>query len=639
MGNAKASERESGQKYRLSRFFCIYTWPVGVWGHTFSIITMNCPKALAMRRLLLVVFLFVAPLSVLSKDNGRQRNFIYILDCTKSMVGYNDAPKVWETTKGFLKKNIESERAKNPSSKIVILPFQEKVLGVICGEAKNFDWATCEKTLDGYVDNVTRTNICGAWSAAVSKYIDKRYDNSVVLLTDGHDNMADEVVRIAELSRLIKEFCGKYGNTQGFYVELTSAAMLPDVLRDIIEQCESLHIINASDGIPIFGAFQGNTFTVNTRDLPVKQQVEFTNAGRFMAQLRSAENDFVKIELEGNKIENGKAVLVISKNDNYKNVEALNRAIKESGNSLVSFSINSSEVEISNPEMTMRLCTAPVRALNIKAVSKDKSLSATLERTSPFLWVKPSPTDTLRWILNPEFNHQAINDNASVEFGISANTDLEGCALLFDGKEIAADSIIRITPGSNGLIELVVPSDKADGNVILRFDQVSKAINLDKINDVRQGNFSFSINGEYQTSMSVVELIFWILAALILVFIILWFVWLRNQIYPKFKSGVISVQTPYFANIRVRGARMVVMAPTPRRQSWMNKLIKGRVIYHMNAAWPCECRVTPSGKNLRFGCPSSQIVSDPAPVWHRGENYKLRDTANGGKTTIEIDIN
>lgn len=599
---------------------------------------MNCPKAPAMRNLLLIVFLFMASLNVLSQENGRQRNIIYVLDCTKSMKGYNGAPDVWETTKGFLKKNIESERKKYPSSKIVLLPFQERVLGVICDEAKRFNWDACEKALDGYIEKPTPTNICDAWSAAI-KYIDGRYDNSIVLLTDGHDNIggvANEGARIAELSRLMSEFCGKYGNTQGFYVELTSAAVLPDGLRKIIEQCESLHIINASDGIPTFGAFQGNTFTVNTRDLPVKQQVEFTNAGHFIAQLGSAENDFVRIKLDGNKIENGKAVIVVSKKDKYKSVEALNHAINESGNSSVSFSINSSEVEISNPEMTMRLCTAPVRVLNIESVSKDRSVSAMLERTSPFLWVKQNPTDTLRWNLYPEFNAQAVKDNASVEFGISANVDLEGCALLYDGKEIAADSIIRITPNSNGFIELVVPCDKGDGSVILRFDQVSKAINLDKINDVRQGNFSFSLNGEYKTSMSLIEWIFWILVTLIVLFIIMWFAFVRNQKYPKFKQGVISVQSPYFANIRVRGSRMVVMTPTPRKQGWIGKLVKGRVIYHVNATWPCECQITPSGKSFRFSCPSSRIVSDPAPVWHRGESYKLRDTADDGKTIIDI---
>lgn len=386
------------------------------------------------------------------------------------------------------------------------------------------------------------------------------------MLTDGKDNIGG----VSKLAKLIKGFCGKY-NTHGFYVELTNAAVLPTELRDIIEQCESLHIINASDGIPQFGAFQGNLFTVNTRDLPVKQQVEFTNADYFRAQLGNVNNDFIKIELEGNKIENGKAVFVISRNDKYKNVEALNHAINGSDNSSVSFSIKSSEVEVLNPEMTMRLCTAPVRALNIKAISKDRCMSTELERTRPFLWVKQDPVDTLRWILNPEFNAQAVNDNASVEFGISANVDLADCALLFDGKEIAADSIIQITPNSNGLIELVVPSDKADGNVMLRFDQVSKAINLDKINDVRQGNFSFSLNGEYKTSMPLLEWIFWILVALIVLFIIIWFAFVRNRIYPKFRQGVISVQTPYFANIRVRGSRMVVLTPMPRKKSLKNK--------------------------------------------------------------------
>lgn len=626
-----ALKRRNGNDTDPALFLYTYVACGGSAATHFSIITMNCPKALAMRKLLLIVFLFLASLNVLSQENGRQCNIICILDCTRSMIGYNNAPNVWSTTKDFIKNTIESECKKHPSSKIVLLPFQGKPLDPFCAEAKDFNWVTCEKTLDEYVNNITATNICDAWSTAI-KYIDKRYDNSIILLTDGKDNIGG----VSKLAKLIKGFCGKYNNTHGFYVELTNAAVLPTELRDIIEQCESLHIINASDGIPQFGAFQGNLFTVNTRDLPVKQQVEFTNADYFRAQLGNVNNDFIKIELEGNKIENGKAVFVISRNDKYKNVEALNHAINGSDNSSVSFSIKSSEVEVLNPEMTMRLCTAPVRALNIKAISKDRCMSTELERTRPFLWVKQDPVDTLRWILNPEFNAQAVNDNASVEFGISANVDLADCALLFDGKEIAADSIIQITPNSNGLIELVVPSDKADGNVMLRFDQVSKAINLDKINDVRQGNFSFSLNGEYKTSMPLLEWIFWILVALIVLFIIIWFAFVRNRIYPKFRQGVISVQTPYFANIRVRGSRMVVLTPMPRKQGWIDKLVKGRVIYHVNAAWPCECQVTPSGKNLRFNCPSSRIVSDPAPVWHRGESYKLRDMANDDKTTIDI---
>lgn len=597
----------------------------------FSIITMNCPKTPAMRKLLLIVFLFLASLNVLSQENGRQRNIICILDCTRSMIGYNNAPNVWSTTKDFIKNTIESECKKHPSSKIVLLPFQGKPLDPFCAEAKDFNWVTCEKTLDEYVNNITATNICDAWSTAI-KYIDKRYDNNIILLTDGHDNIGG----VSKLAERINDFCGKYKNTHGFYVELTNAAVLPTELRDIIEQCESLHIINASNGIPQFGAFQGNLFTVNTRDLPVKQQVEFTNADYFRAQLENEKNDFVKIELEGNKIENGRAVLVISKGEKYKNVEALNHAINESCNSSVSFSINSNEVEISNPEMTMRLSTAPARTLNIKAISNDRCMSTELERTRSFLWIKQNPTDTLRWILNPEFNTPAIKGNASVEFGISANADLEGCVLLFDGKEIETDSIIRISPNSKGIIELVIPRDKTDSKIGLRFDQVSKAINLDKINDIRQGNYSFNLNGEYNTSASLLEWIVWILAALIILFIIIWFAFVRNLIYPKFRQGVISVQTPYFANIRARGSRMVVLTPMPRKQGWIDKLVKGRVIYHVNAAWPCECQVTPSGKNLRFNCPSSRIVSDPAPVWHRGESYKLRDTANGGKTTIDI---
>lgn len=39
----------------------------------------------------------------------RERNYIYLLDCTKSMKGYNNAPDIWEPTKNYLKTDIERQ--------------------------------------------------------------------------------------------------------------------------------------------------------------------------------------------------------------------------------------------------------------------------------------------------------------------------------------------------------------------------------------------------------------------------------------------------------------------------------------------------------------------------------------------------
>jgi hypothetical protein len=160
--------------------------------------------------------------------------------------------------------------------------------------------------------------------------------------------------------------------------------------------------------------------------------------------------------------------------------------------------------------------------------------------------------------------------------------------------------------------------------------------NIDRINGARPDNTTLTLEGKYTTSMSAVEIIFWTVIALLVLFLILWFAFIRNQKYPKFTRGIINVQSPYFASVRVKGARMVVLSSRVQAQGWFNKVWCGRIIYHANAAWPCEVQITPAGKNMRFRCPSGLLISDPSPVLTRGETYKIINTAD---STSKIDIN
>jgi hypothetical protein len=217
---------------------------------------------------------------------------------------------------------------------------------------------------------------------------------------------------------------------------------------------------------------------------------------------------------------------------------------------------------------------------------------------------------------------------------LKSSTDLSNYTILVNGN-ILRDSLITITPNDPAIIELVIPQSVKDNNVKLTLTEID-SYNLDRINGFRPDNTTFILDGKYTTSMSIVELIFWIVIGLIVLFIVLWFAFIRNQKYPKFSRGIINIQSPYFASIRVKGARMVVLSPRSQVQGWFDKLWRGRVIYHINAAWPCEVEITPAGKNMRFRCPSGQLISDPSPLLTRGEAYKIINTSD---STSKIDIN
>lgn len=566
------------------------------------------------------------------QSSSRQRNTIYVLDCTGSMNGYNGAPNIWQPTKQFLKSELDKEARENPNAKVVILPFQDKVHHPIHVDLKNIAWPRLENVLDGYVKQLTGTNICDSWLQA-EKYIDQSCDNYIVLMTDGQDNAGGKPNGNQRLAQILKAFCGKYKNTKGFYVELTQAASLPANIRNVIDVCDDLTSIDASHGIPSFGCYSSDVIEINTRDLPTDITLGFSNSGTFTAELGNAQNQFVSFSIKGNHISQGKITIHVESKFGD-NIEALNRAI---GQPSIEFPlvINSNEVIITNPEIDVVLNTKPMRQLNVK-VDDNKTASASAVHIKPFLWVKGNAQDTLRWDLAPEFNEQAKSDLSSAMFRLKANSNLKEYELLYNGFAIP-DSIIEISSDGKAILEVVVPARNKDDKVNLEMIEIHSN-NLDRINGERPDGMKLNLEGDYQAKTSITEIILWILCGLIILWLLLWFLFIRNQKYPKFKRGRITIQSPYFANLKATGYRKIVMSSRKKEQGAFDKIWRGKILYHCNTEWTSEVEIVPSGKSMRFRCPSGELISDPDPLWTAGGTYKVINP-NAPSKKIEININ
>lgn len=157
---------------------------------------------------LILLLALMTSVSVLAQ---RERNYIYLFDCTKSMIGFNGSPNIWQPTKDYLKRDLEKHTT---GTTLHIIPFQGKVLPSFNFSAEQFNdkkWKDIEGQLDKDVQNITNTNICDAWDA-IDGYIDSHKDNYIVLLTDGLDN----VKGMDALAEKLKKWCGKYPNTYPF---------------------------------------------------------------------------------------------------------------------------------------------------------------------------------------------------------------------------------------------------------------------------------------------------------------------------------------------------------------------------------------------------------------------------------------
>lgn len=559
--------------------------------------------------------------SAVFQIQGRQRNTIYVLDCTGSMNGFNGSPNIWEPTKAFLKSELEKEAKENPNARVTILPFQDKVLHPIVVNLNHIAWSNLENILDNYLKNITATNICDSWLEA-EKYIDQSCDNYIVLMTDGHDNIggtSNEPNRIALLEKILRNFCGKFENTKGFYVELTSAATLPNGIQNAIDICDDLYKIDATDGIPSFGCTSEEVIAINSRDLPTDIVLGFSNSGTFNTTLSVDNNSYLKFSIVGNQIKQGKITIHIESKFGD-DIEALNKAIDAPSENFL-LQLQSDEVIITNPNLNVVLNTTPLRSLDLATSNFD------IERVKPFLWIKGNPSDTLRWDLKTEFTDEAIKDNSSAKFKVRSNNDLNDYIISFNGETLSKDSTIVIKPNQPSIIEFIIPNTSKDGEYSLSLNEI-RSNNLDRLNGKSPSNSQIILDGHLKTSISILEIIVWSICGLIVLFLLGWFLFIRNQKYPKFNKGIITIQSPYFATIRVKGHRKIVFTSKSQTQGFFDKLWKGKILYHVNPIWPSDIEITPSGKNMRFRTFSNTLICTPQPLLMRGLSYEITDTKN-----------
>ena len=65
----------------------------------------------------------------------------------------------------------------------------------------------------------------------------------------------------------------------------------------------------------------------------------------------------------------------------------------------------------------------------------------------------------------------------------------------------------------------------------------------------------------------------------------LWFLFGRWIVYDYIKVGSIRITEPYYTSRRIKGARQVVFTNKVTKQSFLNRLFTGTVIYEINPIW------------------------------------------------------
>lgn len=571
-----------------------------------------------------IVFL-LSLITYVSVMAQRERNYIYLLDCTKSMIGFNGSPTIWVPTKNYLRSELDKHI---PGTSLHVIPFQGVPLPSFNFNAEDFNnkkWNNIEETIDKYVEQVTGTNICDAWDA-MDGYIDHHKDNYIILLTDGKDTKRG----MEAVAKKLSDWCGKYPNTYAFYVQLTQAAIDPSVAK-VINICDNEFIVDASEKIIGFGSFDnGLIIYANTLNLNKVHKIAFSAVGKYVAKAVCTDPYF-DVKVIDNKIEGGVVpVQIVAR----KPIADINSALSEIYN--FTFDVQSDEVNIINPTVKVQMTNKPERALELLSDETDMGKAKWYDS---FLFWEASDPDTLSVDLKAVFNDEAKKDGAVIQLQVSDEKGAKDFRLLYNGKEVEDGKFMLISQDkASSILSIIFNPDAKEGKRYFNV-MISAKHELDKINDQPVEDYAITLRAKYSVVWNPLKTILMWMVILVLAALLLWFLIMKRLFFPTIGVKTIQINSPYFSKINVKGKRRVVFTNKKMTQGIISKIFKGEILYKKNEIWtsPLGFEAGAKKRTLRV-LRTKDYTFDPYTSLLKAPNDYVIENVND-KTKIEITIN
>ena len=526
---------------------------------------------------IIVLLLILLPITLLAQ---RQRNYVYIFDCTESMERDNH---IWEPAKQFMKEDIEQL---DENANVTIVLFHQSTSTPIRFKAKVFSWKDIEATCDRMFKESKRTGICNAWDFGL-KYIDRNRNNYLYLFTDGIENVHSQ--RTDAVCQRIKNWCNQAPNNFAFFVALGKEMKNKPEVKKLIEatkSCDRAFFVDNKHPAP-FGAFDRTSFNVNChslRELPTG----FSDYGTFDASVE-CQDEYYSIKLKDGKIKEGKAIFILKQNK------------QPSDNYQIHFKIkaNPEVLNICNPDIYVNIDTRDLANLDMgqpSGVTEGQYDAGQAETYPSFLFWKGKDTDVVKADLSAIFNEQAKKQSCSLKVSLKLPSEIKGkCSLYYNGEKIDHSFIIKATD-KESIIDIKVPHELAQKDFVIGLK--GKSDNLETINAEESKGYESSIYFEHEINWNPLQTILLWLSILILALFALWFVLLKSLLYPKIRLSRLELSSKkgYYVNKKINGVRRVVVTNKRKEQNLLNKLFTGEVLYIVNEIWTSPWELLPKGR-------------------------------------------
>lgn len=591
-------------------------------------------KAHAFILLILLMMAVAAPVA----QGQRQRNYIYLFDCTQSMQTLG----IWEPAKSALQRTVDVQLPQ-PDAQFAVIPFQHVAYPAFAFDASTYakQREPMLKAVDGYIAARTNTNIVDALQAGFDR-CRPEMDNRVYLLTDGDDN----VKKTPAVVDLIRKWCASHANTRLFYVTLDAAADNPEI-RAAINACDDAFMVNCHGGIiPQIADIIPSEIYANTLELDAIHRIAFSEPGRYALRAR-CDDPYFDAEIEGGCAD-GQQMRVRLRMRREMSVDSLNAVLDAAtdadGNYTFTFDVVPTDAKgltIANPTVEVVMSNWRPRSLAIAPDITDETVVKPGSFSYPaFLFCAAHPADAIEIDLAPAFNEAAIEAGSAAAFKLEpSNGQSADYTLLYNGTPVGADERITVEPGKPAVLSIVFEPEAATGKRYFKLRCADTHL-LERLNGTPASlSAEWALRTHYERRWNpLATWCFWTGVA-ILGLLLLWFAVLRRMLFPTFAISALEFAGPgsYYVRKRVKSYRKVCLSSQRQTQSVLSRIFTGKILFVRADVWQPELTIVPGSKKTARAVAQKGWDIIPSRTLKRHETYEVANSTTGEKSTLTVE--
>lgn len=575
---------------------------------------------------------------------------IYLWDVSESLGEKGN--NLWSPLQTNLIRAIESIPI-NPLNKIVLVPFysnpQTPIEECATEEGKNNIIKAIRKKGSKPVSDVSLGgHQCTNIAAAIQKYhqlAKPGYKNYMFLYTDGKQ---EDLKGKTCMSILEKELGNWVSNTSsntkkyGFYY-----LVHPDADNEYIHSTEEKHnnfwVIDKADvSINIISFPEGYSYNVYAKDTLDVGNHSIGIEGDY----KYFEGD-IKLEANDSLFD---FIFMPNMKDGYVDVKVTpKRDYIAEGTYPITVSVGydgekSPYSFIENTSFVIKCINKREHSagVSLKMQGREDNIGKTSYYPSFCFGLSDAKIVSQKAVLDVRYNVYANNKST---FDISF-VDGEKNPLRYDEFKIVADGdtlslenpYIHIT-GTKAIQLEFIPSEVTTDTHFAGYVVFSNPSDIDRINDVETISDNLVLsewNFKHDKKWNPLELVIVWLLGILLTALILWILFLRPLFFPRFSSIQKTFNIPGMAPlvINFKGARMVVIAATlPKKQTLLNRLLTGRIVYKTHQAFNQPIIFKPNSRGRRILAKSQmgayRVQPNPIPgignalIIHVAQNIRI----------------